>query len=158
MKMTFMTFHDGSDIATLIHCTPLWTFDVFLFGPAGVTSHGDSLGPGRPSESIRRFLCLGTAGSICLSLPRQTRTENRQEDCALAAVCDRNVQRAEHVKKIWTVIDHQYSSIGLSFVKMSLILFPWCCNWGRSQICHHELWDIPEAKVITAPWKARHGI
>ena len=100
MKMTFMIFHDGSDIAILIHCTPLWTFDVFLFGPAGVTSHGDSLGPGRPSESIRRFLCLGTAGSICLSLPRQTRTENRQEDCALAAVCGRNGQRAEHVKKI----------------------------------------------------------
>lgn len=108
---------------------------------------------GCASESIRRFLCLGTAGPICLSLPRQARTENRQKNCALAAVCDRNVQRAEHAKKIRTEIYHQL----ISFCQEVLDLFWWCCNWGRSQICHHELWDIPEAKVITAPWKARHG-
>ena len=35
--------HD-SYIAVLIHCTLLSIFDVLLFGPAGVTSHGDPLG------------------------------------------------------------------------------------------------------------------
>lgn len=82
---------------------------------------------GRASESIRRFLCLGTAGPICLSLPRQARTENRQENCALAAVCDRNVQRAEHAKKIRTEIDHQLIII-IVFVKTSRS--PWFCFGG----------------------------